>query len=178
MSESTTLARPYAKAAFEFALDKENLPAWAEMLELLSSVTTDPTMSRLLDSPSITREKEAEAMLSVTADLIDDQCGNFVSLLANNGRLELLPEIFTLYEQYRANHEKTVEVELQSAVALSELQIEKLNIQLENKLGRKVNINCQTDPTVMGGMIIRAGDLVIDASIRGKLNDLADSLQV
>ena len=178
MSELTTLARPYAKAAFEFALEKEALSAWSEMLEFLSVVTKDSAMAKLLDSPSITREKAAEAMLSVAKESLNDHGGGFVNLLATNGRLELLPEIFTLYEQYRADHEKTVEVELQSAIELSEQQINELINRLENKLGRKVNINCQTDPTVMGGLIIRAGDLVIDASIRGKLNDLADSLQV
>ena len=178
MSELTTLARPYAKAAFEFALDKENLSSWTEMLTFLSAVTSDVSMASLLDSPSLTREKAAELVLGVAEGQLDKKCANFVSLLAGNGRLELLPEILALYEQYRAEHEKTVEVELRSVIELTEKQIEDLNTRLETKLGRKVNINCQIDPTVMGGMIIRAGDLVIDASVRGKLNDLADSLSV
>jgi F-type H+-transporting ATPase subunit delta len=135
-------------------------------------------MAKFMDSPSVTREKAAEAMLLVAGDKLDSQAANFVSLLASNGRLELLPEILDLYENYRANHEKTVEVLLTSAVELTEKQLTDLNSTLETKLGRKVNINCQTDPTLMGGMIVRAGDLVIDASIRGKLNDLADSLGV
>ena len=178
MSESTTLARPYAKAAFEFALEKKNLSSWTDMLEFLSLVVIDPSMAKLLDSPKVTREKASEAMLLVAEGKLDDQASNFVTLLASNGRLELLPEILSLYENYRANHEKTVEVEILSAVDLSDQQLNDLNSTLETKLGRKVNINCQTDPTLMGGMIVRAGDLVIDASIRGKLNDLADSLGV
>jgi len=178
MSELTTLARPYAKAAFEFALEKGNLSAWTEMLEFLAMVVDDSTMAKLLDSPTVTREKAAEAVLLVAEGKLDSQAANFVSLLASNGRLELLPEILSLYGNYRANHEKTVEVELSSAVELTEKQLIDLNSTLETKLGRKVNINCQTDPTLMGGMIVRAGDLVIDASIRGKLNDLADSLGV
>lgn len=178
MSELTTLARPYAKAAFEFALEKKDLATWTETLEFLSMVTNDSSMAKLLDSPSLTREKAADAVLSVAEGRLDQQAANFVSLLASNGRLELLPEIQALYEQHRAEYEKTVEVELLSAVELTEQQLQDLNSQLEKKLGRKININCQIDPTVMGGMIIRAGDLVIDASIRGKLNDLADSLKV
>jgi F-type H+-transporting ATPase subunit delta len=178
MSELTTLARPYAKAAFEFAIEKENLSTWTEMLGFLALVVKDSTMVKFLDSPSVTTEKAAEAMLSIADGKLDTQAANFVSLLASNGRLELLPQILDLYENYRANHEKTVEVLLTSAVELTEKQLTDLNSTLETKLGRKVNINCQTDPTLMGGMIVRAGDLVIDASIRGKLNDLADSLGV
>ncbi|PCJ47637.1 MAG: F0F1 ATP synthase subunit delta [Gammaproteobacteria bacterium] len=178
MSELTTLARPYAKAAFEFALEQDNLSSWTEMLEFLSLVVADPAMAELLDSPSVTREKSAQAMLSIAEGRLDSQASNFVSLLASNARLELLPEILSLYENYRANHEKTIEVELLSAVELTKQQLSDLNSTLETKLGRKVNINCQTDPTLMGGMIVRAGDLVIDASTRGKLNDLADSLGV
>ena len=178
MSELTTLARPYAKAAFEFALEKNNLSSWSDMLGFLSLVVNDPAMAKLLDSPTLTRDKAAEAVLSVTEDKLDENAINFVKLLASNGRLELLPEVLSLYENHKADYEKTVEVELQSAIELTDAQISDLNSTLETKLGRKVNINCHIDPTLMGGMIVRAGDLVIDASIRGKLNDLADSLGV
>lgn len=178
MSELTTLARPYAKAAFEFALEKNNLPAWSDMLAYLSAVSADPAMSKLLDSPSLTREDAAKAMLAVAEDQLDEHGKNYVLQLASNGRLELLPEILALYENHRAEHEKTVDVEIKSAVDLTEQQLTDLNNRLADKLGCKVNINCQTDPTVMGGLVIRAGDLVIDASIRGKLEELADALQV
>jgi F-type H+-transporting ATPase subunit delta len=178
MSELTTLARPYAKAAFEFALEKENLSSWTEMLAFLSLVVANPDVSKLLDSPSITRDKAAEIILHIADKNLDDKTANFVKLLASNGRLQLLPEIMELYERHRANYEKTVEVELLSASELTQQQLSNLNSRLENKLGRKVNINCQTEPSIMGGLIIRAGDLVIDASIRGKLNDLADSLKI
>jgi len=178
MSELTTLARPYAKAAFEFALDKGNLSQWSEMLAFLSLVSSDKAMSKLLDNPSLTRDKTAEAVLSVAEGKLDEQGSNFVRLLASNGRLELTTEILSLFEQHKAEHEKTVEVQLQSAVELTEQQLKDLNGRLETKLGRKININCQIDPAIMGGMIIRAGDFVIDASIRGQLNDLADSLSI
>lgn len=178
MSELTTLARPYAKAAFEFALDQKNLTEWSEMLEFLSLVSKDSVMSSLLDSPSITREKTAEAVLSVAKEQLNDQGCNFVRQLAANGRIELLPEILELFQKHKADYEKTVEVEMTSAIELSEQQLSEFSIRLESNLGRKVNINCHIDSSVMGGLIIRAGDLVIDASIRGKLNELADSLQV
>ncbi len=178
MSELTTLARPYAKAAFEFAIDKDNLSAWSEMLAFLSLVTADKAMSQLLDNPSLTRDKAAEAVLSVAKGQLDEQGENFVRLLASNGRLELMTEVLSLFEQHKAEHDKTIEVECLSAVEMTEQQLSDLNGRLETKLGRKVNINCQIDPAVMGGMIIRAGDFVIDASVRGQLNDLADSLSI
>jgi len=178
MSELTTLARPYAKAAFEFALEQKNLSGWSDMLAFLSVVSKDQAMLKLLDSPSITREKTAEAVLLVAKEKLNDHGSNFVRQLASNGRLELLPEILALYETNKAEYEKTVDVDLTSAIALTEQQLSQFGERLENQLGRKVNIKCQTDPSVMGGLIIRAGDLVIDASIRGKLDDLADSLQV
>ncbi len=178
MSELTTLARPYAKAAFEIALDQKNLSGWSEMLGFLSLVSKDAAIATLLDSPSITREKVATAVLSVAKEQLNDHGCNFVRQLAANGRLELLPEILALFEMHKADYEKTVEVELTSAIKLTEQQLTEFSNRLESKLGRKVNINCHIDLNVMGGLIIRAGDLVIDASIRGKLNELADSLQV
>lgn len=178
MAEQKTLARPYAKAAFEFSLENGKLEEWMEALIFLSKVVADPLMSRLLDSPSLSQENAAKAVLAVAGDYIDDKASNLVKLLSTNDRLELLPEILELFQQHRAEFEKTIEVELRSAIELTEQQITDFNSRLEIKLGRKVNINCQIDPTVMGGIIIRAGDLVIDASIRGKLNDLAGSLSV
>ena len=178
MSELTTMARPYAKAAFEFALEQKNLSGWSDMLAFLSIVSTDEAMLTLLDSPSMTRERAAEAVLSVAKEQLNDHGSNFVRQLASNRRLELLPEILALFEANKAEYEKTVDVDLTSAITLTEQQLSQFGERLENQLGRKVNINCQINPSVMGGLIVRAGDLVIDASIRGKLNELADSLQV
>jgi len=178
MSELITLARPYAKAAFGFAIEQDNLDGWSKMLGFLSSVAIDEAMVTLLDNPSTTKEKASEAMLSVVSDQVDNQGKNFVKLLANNKRIELLPEILTLFEKHKAEYEKTADVDLTSAIELTEQQLSELAKNLESKLGCKVNINSEIDPKVMGGLIVRAGDLVIDASIRGKLNDLADSLQV
>ena len=178
MSELTTLARPYAKAAFGFALEEKSLDSWSDMLSFLSLVSKNDDITTILDSPSITREKAAEVVLSVAEGQIDDKGKNFVRLLASNGRLELLPEILTLFEHHKTEYEKTVDVDLTSAIELSDQQLTELAEKLTGKLGRKVNINCEIDPKVMGGLVIRAGDLVIDASIRGKLNELADSLHV
>ncbi len=178
MSELTTLARPYAKAAFGFALEQKSLDGWSDMLSFLSLVAKDEEITALLDSPSITKEKAAELVLSVADGQINDKGKNFVRMLAENGRLELLPAILTLFENHKKEYEKTVDVDLTSAIELSDHQLTEFAGKLTGKLGRKVNINCEIDPQVMGGLIIRAGDLVIDASIRGKLNELADSLFV
>lgn len=178
MSELTTLARPYAKAAFEYALENNSLSDWSDMLTFVAQVTQDDTMQTLLDSPTLTKEQAMNAMLSVCEGKINDSVANFVKQLAVNGRLNLATEVQVLFEELRAEHEKTVDVEMTSAVDMTEEQLAGYASKLEQKLGRKVNINCQTDPAVMGGLIIRAGDMVIDASLRGKLNDLADALQV
>ena len=178
MSELTTLARPYAKAAFEYALEHNSLSDWSDMLTFVAQVTQDETMQILLDSPTLTKEQAMSAMLSVCEGKINDAVANFVKQLAVNGRLNLASEVQVLFEELRAEHEKTVDVEMTSAVDMTEEQLAAYASKLEQKLGRKVNIHCQTDPAVMGGLIIRAGDMVIDASLRGKLNDLADALQV
>jgi F-type H+-transporting ATPase subunit delta len=178
MSELTTLARPYAKAAFEYALTKDNLAAWSEMLSFVAAVTSDATMQKLLDSPTLTKEQATAAMASVTEGQVDESVANFVKQLAANGRLNLAGEICELFEDLRAEYEKTIDVEMTSAVELSDELKATYATKLEQKLGRKVNINCQTDPAVMGGLVIRAGDMVIDASVRGKLNELADSLSI
>ena len=178
MSELTTLARPYAKAAFEFAQSVNQLDNWSEMLSFCAAVISDEALAKFLDNPGLTRDEAAQAMLKITAEKVDDKGQNFVKLLAANKRLELLPAIAELFEENKALYEKSVDVEITSAADLTDDQIVKLTSRLSEKLGRQVNINSQTDPSLIGGMLIRAGDTVIDASMRGKLDDLSDALHI
>lgn len=178
MSELTTLARPYAKAAFEYAQSTDSLTEWSAMLVFSATATQDSAFAAYLDNPALTRNQAAEAMLTVCDDYLDTHGKNFVRLMAENDRLELLPAVAELFEELKALYEKTVDVAITSAVELSEEQVAAISKRLSEKLGRKVNINSETDASLLGGMFIRAGDMVIDASVKGKLNELSDALMI
>lgn len=178
MSELTTLARPYAKAAFEYAQSTDALTDWSGMLVFAATAVQESTFAAYLDNPALTRDQASKAMLTVCGDNLDSHGKNFVRLMAENDRLELLPAVAELFEELKALYEKTVDVDITSAVDLSEAQVATISKRLSEKLGRKVNINSTTDASLLGGMFIRAGDMVIDASVKGKLNDLSDALQI
>jgi len=178
MSELTTLARPYAKAAFEYAQSTDNLSDWSAMLAFSATAVQNTAFAEYLDNPGLTRKQAAEALLTVCNDNLDAHGKNFMRLMAENDRLDLLPAVAELFEELKALYEKTVDVALTSAIDLSEAQISAISKRLSEKLGRKVNINSETDASLLGGMFIRAGDMVIDASVKGKLNELSDTLMI
>ena len=178
MSELTTLARPYAKAAFEFAQSSDSLSAWSDMLSFCSAVAADADLRKFLDNPGLTREEASTAMLKITDGKLDEKGTNFIRLLADNKRLDLLPAIAELFEEHKSSYEKTIDVDITSAADLSETQLSKLSARLSEKLGRQVNIKSETDTTLIGGLVVRAGDTIIDASVRGKLDELSDALNV
>lgn len=176
MSESATLARPYAKAAFEYAAEHNELDQWSGMLELLSAVGTDGRMSAALGNPGLTPQRRAELLLEVCGDDISDAGKNLVHLLAVNHRLGLFEDIFAAFQSLKSEHQKTVKVEVISAFPLENAQIEKLAAKLEQTLDRKVDIDVSVDRNLIGGVLIRAGDKVIDGTIRGRLQRLAESM--
>lgn len=172
MAEQITIARPYAKAAFEYALSQNALTAWSDMLGYAAVVASDEAMIKCLDDPQLTADKKAELFSSVCADRIDAAGRNFIAQLAQNKRLSVLPEIYLLFTALLAEQEKTVDVNVQSAYALTDEQAQKLADSLKKRLGREVNLQSEVDSSLIGGLIIRAGDMVIDGSIRGKLAKL------
>ena len=178
MSELTTLARPYAKAAFEYAIEAKQLAEWSDMLSLAAQVVSDEAMQQLLTSPHFTKEDQRDAMLKVCEDKIDAKGVNFIKLLAQNGRLLALPEIEVLFNFLRSEFEKTVEAQITSATELNEQQIAQIKEKLAAKLGRQVEVDVEVDADILGGLIIQAEDLVIDGSVRGKLTKLSDTLNV
>ena len=173
MAEFTTAARPYAKAAFELAQEKNNLEGWSDTLAFMAAVVHNPTMRAILDSPSMTTQQAADLVISVCREHIDAQGENFIKLLAENRRLTLLPEITALYGFYRSEAEGKIDAEVISARKLTQKQMSSITIALKKRLGREVSLTATTDSKLLGGAIIRAGDLVIDGSIRGKLDKLA-----
>ncbi|ETT06888.1 ATP synthase F1, delta subunit [Providencia alcalifaciens F90-2004] len=176
MSEIATVARPYAKAAFDFAVEYQAVAKWQEMLAFTSEVTRNAQVGELL-SGSIAPETLAKTFISVCGDEIDEHVQNLIRVMAENGRLTTMPEVLAQFIQLRDTLESTVEVDVLSANELSEQQSAKISAAMEKRLSRKVKLNCKIDKSVIAGVIIRAGDLVIDGSVRGRLERLTDVLQ-
>ena len=176
MAELTTVARPYAKAVFQYALDKGELSQWSEMLALAALVASDETMSEFLTLPQLTSEKKAEVFTSICDGKLSDGGKNLIAQLAEHKRLEAIPAIHVLFEALLAEQEKSVDVNVESAFALSDVETEKLINSLKIKLGREVRLESTVNESLIGGVIIHAGDLVIDASVKGKLEKLANEL--
>jgi F-type H+-transporting ATPase subunit delta len=231
MSENmTTIARPYAMAAFEYALEKDALTAWEEMLNSAALIVKNDQIVPLLDHPHMTSQQWTELFYDVLASILetekkpsgldrekkisvldrgkkpsvleaekkipaldieekasvlgtekkapvlDREKKNFLRLLAEHKRTPILPAVASLFAYYRAEHEKSIEVDVISATALDTLYQQTLMQRLTQRLKRQVSLQCSLDPSLLGGIIVRAGDTVIDGSVRGKLNRLLESL--
>lgn len=176
MAELTTLARPYAKAAFQTARDQDKLAEWADSLAFAAQAASDSDMRMVLGSPNLTEARKAEFLIDLYDGSVSEQFRNFVSILSEGKRLALLPEINDLYNAYRADIERVVDVEVTAPFELTEEQQQTLSQALSKKLDRKVSLATKVDPALIGGVVIRAGDMVIDASVRGKIAKLVDAL--
>jgi F-type H+-transporting ATPase subunit delta len=176
MTDYATAARPYASAVYKLASEKSSLPSWGDALELLSAVVQDDTMLGLLDNPALLRETKAEAMLKVVGDELDQHQQNLVRLMAENDRLKVLPEVARQYEALRAESEGKIDAEAISAFPLNEAQQTAIADALKARLGREVSLTTSTDESLIGGVVIKAGDTIIDGSMKARLNALALSL--
>lgn len=176
MAELSTLARPYAKAAFEYAREQGTLAQWSAQLATAAAVALDSAIASVLSSPSLTAEQKAATVIEVCGDALQEQTRNFVKVLAGNKRLPLLGEIYTLFEHYKAQQEKRVDVEVVAAFELDATTQQTLAEVLAKKLEREVKVDTRLDPSLLGGVLIRAGDLVIDGSVRGRLNKMAAAM--
>ena len=176
MAEKTTIARPYAQAVFELAQSRKEMPRWSDMLQLMALVAADERMSGLVGDPRIGKDELAELFLSICGDKLTKEAQNLVRVLVENDRLDVLTEIAGLYETYRAEAERTVEAEVISAFPVDEAQKQQIAAMLKKRLKREVVLSCETDKSLLGGAIIRAGDLVIDGSVIGQLAKLQVAL--
>ena len=176
MAEAITVARPYAQAAFLFASTQHTLKDWSEMLSLLAAVADDAGIRELIDSPHVTETQLADLFIQIGGEHINEKCANFIRVVSTNGRLKLLPEIAALFEVQRRDAEGTVQAQLVTAFPASESQQAAIIASLRKRLGREIELSCSTDAELLGGAIIRAGDLVIDGSVRGKLQRLGTAL--
>ena len=176
--EKTTIARPYAEAVFSRATEIDALGHWSEMLSLLAALVQDQQIADLIANPEIARERCAEMILAIAGDQLNEEGRNLVRLLSSNRRLAVLPEIQALFEQLKAESQGTLDVHLTSAYVVSAAQEKQLAEALRAKLGREVRISSEKDSALIAGVIIRAGDLVIDGSFQGQLENLATELGI
>ena len=176
MAETGELARPYAVAAFKQADEEGRLGEWAGMLDLLAAIARDATMSGLIANPRVDRARLVELFIEVCGDRLSDTGRNFVKVIGEYRRFALLPHISERFAEERAAREGRNHVEVTSAFKLSKKQRASIVQAMEKRLGSKVTLDCEVDDSLIGGVVIRAGDLVIDASLRGRLEQLAQTL--
>lgn len=174
MINTQTLARPYAKAAFEFAEEAAQTPQWFTMLELAACALEQAVVVQELGKPTLTRAHKADWLIDLLVGKIDDSFSNFLHVLGEHDRLSLLPAISELYNSYKLEAERVVDVEVETAYELNDEQLQKITAALSKRLDRTVNTKQTVNTALIGGLTIRAGDLVIDSSVRGRLNKLTE----
>lgn len=176
MSETATLARPYAEAVFKRAKETNSSAKWSDMLAFLSAVIKDSEMSAIVDNPRVSSERLIRLIMDISQEQINEEGANFLKLLVENNRLLILPVIAKLYEEYKAEDEGYVDVDVLTAYSLTKEEEKQLTISLEKKLNKKVHMSMNVDKSLIGGVRVRAGDKVIDGSIRSRLQQLAKRL--
>jgi len=176
MSELTTIARPYAKAAFEFAVEHKAVDQWLGMLDFAAQVAENESIRELVNG-SVAAETLATLFVSICADQLDEHGQNLIRVMAENGRLGVLPAVVAEFVLLKAELDNEVQADVISAIVLTDQQKANIQASLAQRLARKVKLNCSIDVSLMAGVLIKAGDLVIDGTVRGKLDRMANALQ-
>lgn len=176
MAEPITIARPYARAVFDVAKQEGNFKSWSELLQVAAMIAADERVIAVMHNPKVSQEQIVDLFFTVCEPLLTDKSKNLLRTLTQNRRLYLLPMIASLYEKYRHQAEKTVEVDLTTAFELNEDYQQKFVAVLSQRFAANISLTCKVNPALIGGAIIRAGDQVIDDSVSGKLKKLSDAL--
>ncbi|MGU9958218.1 MAG: F0F1 ATP synthase subunit delta [Arenicellales bacterium WSBS_2016_MAG_OTU3] len=176
MAENASLSRPYARAIFELAQGSNEYASWSATLKVAAQVVADETMHALIENPKVNADQIARLLTSIMGDGASAEAVNMIKLMAQNERLVLLPDVLEQYEVMRAEAQSEIDAEMVSARNVTEAQQNKVIDALSQRLGRKVNLKISIDETLIGGAIIRAGDLVIDGSAKGRLDKMAVAL--
>lgn len=176
MAERATIARPYAKAAFESAREHNAFDRWSSVLAVGAALVSDERVQTLLTNPRVRPADLIDLIAEAAGGELDQHVRNFLATLADNRRLGFLPEIAAMFERLRAEVENVADVELVSAIELTEAQRQRFIDALSKRLGRKVRLHCSVDPSLIGGAIVRSGDFVIDGSLKARLERLASAM--
>ena len=176
MSSLTTLARPYAKAAFELAQGENALAGWNDMLRLASDIVVEESMAGLLESPDVSNSDAVKIITDVAGEAFVGRFRDYLAVLAANGRLPLLPHINELYRALRDEAESRLSVKVVSAIPLDEDQSNRMKQALAQRFECEIELENEVDTEIIGGAVVYAGDQVIDGSLRGRLQKLSNSL--
>lgn len=180
MTEKLTLARPYAKAGFRYALEKNCINSWSDKLNVLFQVANDQAVKKILAHPEYTQEKKADFVSGFIAEFVKDEdkhFGNFLKIIANYNRLELLPEIAAVFDKLKLRHNREDNISVTLAMPATSKQEEEIKALLVKKNpDNKINVIFDVDSSLIGGLVIRKGDKTIDGSVKGQLRKLAEEL--
>ncbi|SEQ83529.1 F-type H+-transporting ATPase subunit delta [Solimonas aquatica] len=176
MADFSTLARPYAKAAFELARDSGDYQSWSDALQAIAGLVTDPQVAQLVSNPALARADLAATLSAALSGKIGKEPLALLQLLIENGRLGALGSLVTQFEALRAEAQRRVEVDVTSAAAVEPAQQQALSDAIRKRLDRDVAVRWHVDPALVGGAVIRAGDLIIDGSLSGELERLQTAL--
>ena len=177
MAEAITIARPYATAIFRMAKEQNALAAWSDQLALLAAIASDAQMKVIIDDPKLPSSELERMVLAIGASKLNEQAVNLVKLLIENSRLAIIADIAAAYEDLKAQDEGSLDAEITAAAQPTDAQVKTLVKQLETKFGKKIEVQVKLDPELIGGIKIVVGDTVIDASVRGQLQELAYTLK-
>ena len=176
MAELTTIARPYAEAAFQLARSGNALPVWSEMLRVSGAVVADPKVSQALDNPRLTAG-DKEALLSICGDKLNAEGRNFIRVLVEADRVAVLPEITTMFEALKDRDDGVAQATIESAFPLTDSELAELTAALEKRFGKKIEATVELKPELIGGARVTVGDSVIDGTVQGQLRAMATGLR-
>lgn len=177
MEERTTVARPYAEAAYAQARQENRVEEWASATELLSMIVSDSAVAVRLNDPRVSSQQLTELVIGIDSDVFSGTTENFVKVLQENGRLGYAPEISSIFHQLKAEDENSLDVEVISAYSLDAASEDAMASAIKKKMGKEIQMTTKVDQSLIGGVIVRAGDQVIDSSLRGRMNQLSNELQ-
>jgi len=176
--DTSTIARPYAEAVFARASESDKLDSWGEQLSLLAGIVSDSSMHRFIADPLFGRDKLTDLLIQICGDKLDEEGKNLVKLLIQNDRLQVIPEMVEIYQKLKDESQRVLKVHVTSAFALKPAQEKNIADALKVRFGREITITSEKDPELIGGIHIRAGDTVIDGSVSGRLQQLANELGI
>lgn len=177
MAEVTTIARPYAEAVFKSAQTKKSIAAWSDMLKYAAAVSREPQIKTLIGSPNVSAKQLADIFHAICKDKLNEEGRNLITLMAENDRLDVLPQVSDLYEQLKSQYEGVLDARIVSAFELNAEQLKKLIAMLEKKFKHEINAKVSVDPELIGGIKVEIGDEILDTSVRGKLEAMAVALK-